>query len=60
VDEDEKIDQQVFTVICQYQSFDALTEEKVTLQDEIDENLRLETEEANAEVEENKEVQTDN
>ena len=61
VDEDESNDQQVFTVICQYQSFDALTEEKVTLQDEINEESRLQAEEENAEAAANNtDEQTDN
>ena len=61
VDEDESNDQQVFTVICQYQSFDALTEEKVTLQDEINEESRLHAEEENAEAAANNtDEQTDN
>ncbi|MBQ5561083.1 MAG: pilus assembly protein PilM [Lachnospiraceae bacterium] len=50
IDEDEGNDKEVFTVTCTYQGFDALTEEKVTLEDEINESRAEETEAENAEA----------
>jgi len=50
IDEDEGNDKEIFTVTCTYQGFDALTEEKVTLEDEINESRAEQTEAENAEA----------